>query len=112
AVQSYPAGDSPYAVAVGGFDGDGRLDLAVVNNSGLGTVSVLLGNGDGSFQAWQSYTVGVQPTSVAVGDFNGDGIPDLVVANSSPLKITGTVSVLLGTGKGMFAAATDYFVAI
>src|SRR6266568_3692398 len=61
---------SSFSVAVGDFNGDGKPDLAAVNVSGL---IVLLGNGDGTFQAAASYTVGDNPRSVTVGDFNGDG---------------------------------------
>ena len=69
-----------------------------------GTVSVLLGNGDGTFQAAVNYGAGTNPNSVAVGDFNGDGKPDLAVANGG----SNTVSVLLGNGDGTFQAAVTY----
>jgi hypothetical protein len=99
----YAVGDYPGAVAVGDFTGDGTPDLAVAN-AGSGTVSVLLGNGDGSFQTAVNYDVGGFPTSVAVGDVNGDGLPDLAVANSG----SNTVSVLLGNGDGSFQAARSF----
>ena len=82
---------------MGDFNSDGALDLAVANNANPGTVSILLGNGNGSFQAAKSYPTDQAPKSVAVGDFNGDGIPDLVTANNF-----GTLSVLLGNGDGSF----------
>jgi hypothetical protein len=96
-------GSKPYALATGDFTANGKTDLAVAN-FGDGTVSVLLGVGNGSFNAapGSPITVGSQPTSVAVGDFSGDGTPDLAVANSS----SNTVSVLLGTGNGAFTAAS------
>ncbi|MHC5768441.1 MAG: FG-GAP-like repeat-containing protein [Nostoc sp.] len=90
------------SVAVGDFNGDGKLDLAVANN-GSKTVSVLLGNGTGGFAAATNFTVGTNPRSVTVGDFNGDGKLDLATANFG----SNTVSVLLGTGTGGFAAATN-----
>src|SRR5215469_6335377 len=80
AAVNYAVGTTPYSVAVGDFNGDGRADLAVANE-GSGTVSVLLGNGDGTFQAAVNYAVGTTPGSVAVGDFNGDGKADLAVTN-------------------------------
>src|SRR6516225_6697697 len=88
---AFPAGSGPVSVAVGDFNGDGTPDLAVAN-IGSNTVSVLLGNGDGRFQAARNFGVGSYPSSLAVGDFNGDGTPDLAVANAG----SGNVSVLLG----------------
>jgi hypothetical protein len=82
-------------VAVGDVNGDGTLDLAVANY-GSNTVSVLLGTGDGSFQAARNFAAGSGPGSVAVGDVNGDGTLDLAVAGS------GGVRVLLGNGDGTF----------
>jgi hypothetical protein len=66
--------------AVGDFNGDGLLDLAVTNFYS-DNVSVLLGNGDGSFNEAGDFGVGSQPLFVAVGDFDGDGLLDLAVAN-------------------------------
>ena len=71
----------PTAVAVGDFNGDGNLDLAVVNSGG-NNVTILLGDGTGNFTAAASSPpTGQHPGSVAVGDFNGDGKLDLAVAN-------------------------------
>jgi len=67
-------------------------------------VSVLLGNGNGTFAAKRDYETGDTPRSVALGDLNGDGKPDIVTANFS----SNTVSVLLGNGNGTFAAKRDY----
>src|ERR1022692_2836071 len=69
---NYGAGSYPRSVAVGGFNGDGKPDLAVANYNS-DAVSVLLGNGDGTFQAAVNYGAGSSPESVTVGDFNGDG---------------------------------------
>src|SRR5207245_3543929 len=90
-------------IAVGDFNGDGKLDLAVTDNAN-NTVSVLLGNGDGTFQAAQTVPVGTNPALVAVGDFNGDGKPDLAVSN----VVSNTVSVLLGNGDGTFLPALNF----
>jgi hypothetical protein len=105
---NYPAGIHPYSVAVGDFNGDGKPDLAVANNDYPypGTVSVLLGQGDGTFLPAQAFPAGSWPASVAVGDFNGDGILDLAVANS--IQFNGTVSVLLGQGDGTFLPAQAF----
>ena len=88
--RDFAAGFAPLSVAVGDFNGDGVEDLAVANHSS-NNVSVLLGNGDGSFQAALDFGAGSSPRSVAVGDFNGDGRPDLAVANEN----SNNVSVLI-----------------
>ena len=95
----------PLSVAVGDFNGDGKPDLAVANEAS-GNVSVLLGNGDGSFQAAQDFAAGDTPVFVAVGDFNGDGVEDLAVANLD--VSSNNVSVLLGIGDGSFQTAQDF----
>jgi len=99
---TYSVGSGPTAVAVGNFNGDGYPDLAVTNG-GDNTVSVLLGNNDGTFQSAVNSSVGNSPTALAVGNFNGDGYPDLAVANG----VDNTVSVLIGNGDGTFGAATN-----
>jgi predicted dienelactone hydrolase len=91
------------SVAVGDFNGDGRLDLALADWDG-GALSVMLGNGNGTFQAAVSYNAGADAGSVAVGDFNGDGKLDVVVANG----FSKNVSVLLGNGDGTFHPAVNY----
>jgi hypothetical protein len=78
-------------VAVGDFNGDGNLDLAVANSYST-AVSILLGTGTGSFGAKTDFGTGFSPGRVAVGDFNGDGKLDLAV------PIGGPVSILLNTG--------------
>jgi hypothetical protein len=97
---------SNVALAVADVNGDGKPDIVTANTPGFryatvsdGSVSVLLGNGDGTFQLQKTFPVGVQPYSVAVADLNGDGRPDIVTANKSE----NTVSVLMGHGDGSFA---------
>ncbi len=85
------AGGGPLSVAVGDFNGDGIQDLAVANSGFPYNVSVLVGNGDGTFQAAMNFSAGREPRSVAVGDFNGDGKQDLAVANRG----SNNVSVLI-----------------
>jgi hypothetical protein len=108
AKNDYATAGGPTCVAIGDLNGDGRSDLAVASyTSGpvtVSSVSVLLGNGDGTFGARNDYSTGDFPVSVAIGDLNADGKPDLVVANNGPA----TVSVLLGNGDGTFGAKSDY----
>jgi hypothetical protein len=105
--QNIDVGPSPFAVAVGDFNGDGIPDLAVTHAqpdpSDLNTVSILLGNGDGTFRAAGDLQVGTDPRGIAVGDFLNNGKLDLVTANGT----SDTVSVLLGNGDGTFQAAIN-----
>jgi hypothetical protein len=116
----YDAGTDPTIkvpvmwVAAGDFNRDGKLDLVVANKGTIAnnftdsSVSVLLGNGDGTFQAAAEYGPVVNSYCVAVGDFNGDGNLDLAVANSGSLHVGAGVSVLLGNGDGTFQSAVTY----
>src|SRR5262249_21247752 len=99
----FGAGANPSSVALGDFNGDGKIDLAVAN-SASGNVSILLGTGTGTFGAATNFAVGTTPVSVAVGDFNGDSKLDLAVANQD----SQTISILLGNGAGSFSGATNF----
>jgi Bacterial Ig-like domain (group 3)/Chitobiase/beta-hexosaminidase C-terminal domain/FG-GAP-like repeat len=98
ATSAYSVGHIPLGIAAGDFNEDGIPDLASTN-LGDGTVTIALGNGDGTFTSRSTHYLGSNPAGLAVGDFNGDGIPDLAVANYSG----NTVTVLLGNGDGTFA---------
>ena len=90
-------------MGIGDFNRDGKADLAIANNSS-NTVSILLGNGDGTFNTKIDFPVGKNPQSVAIGDFNGDGKLDLTTANSG----SNNVSILLGNGVGGFGTKIDF----
>jgi hypothetical protein len=76
---TYATGSFPSAPVGADFNGDKKLDLAVVNGN-AGTISIPLGNGDGTFQTRTDYAVGQAPVGIVVADFNRDGHVDLVVA--------------------------------
>jgi hypothetical protein len=103
------AGFDPDGIAVGDFNGDGKADVAVTSlpatYGGTSSVTILLGNGDGSFTAAPSIVnVGNTAAAIVTGDFNGDGIPDLATESLGGLPNNG-VSVFLGNGDGTFTAA-------
>ena len=104
---TYPVGGNPFAVAVGDFNGDSIPDLAVANaaqsgpNNGL--VSILIGNGDGTFKAAVNYdSGGNEPSHIAIGDFNADGKLDLVVTNFGGGEGVSNLVLFLGNGDGTF----------
>jgi hypothetical protein len=93
----YPVGHQPTSVAVGGFNGDKRLDLAVSNSDMVdNTTSILLGNGDGTFQNQIRCLIGGSPFFVITADFNNDSKLDLAVT------LDHDVGILLGNGDGTF----------
>ncbi len=104
----YATGSQPEAVVVADFDKDGYLDLAITNGSpntqSGGSVSILLGNGNGTFESKVDYAVGSNPYGIALGDFDQDGNLDLAVVNTS----SNTVSILISNGDGTFKAKVDY----
>jgi hypothetical protein len=97
APQPFNVGGSPSAVAVGDFNGDSKLDIVTANGPNS-SVSVLLGNGNGTFGTAQNYAVVGTPNSIALGDFNGDGKLDIVTAGTE-------LDVLQNNGDGTFGAA-------
>jgi hypothetical protein len=96
-------GTQPIAVARGDFNNDGWVDWAVANQ-GADSVSILLGNGDGSFQAASTVVVGANPYALATGFIDQDGNADLAVAVSG----ANAVVILAGNGSGGFAAPVSY----
>jgi hypothetical protein len=103
---SYPVGNYPTALAIGTLTASGALDIAVTNTGlggAAGTVSILINNGNGTFQSAASPTTGVAPVALAAADLNGDNIVDLAVVYGSTTN-TG-VSLLFGNGDGSFQSA-------
>jgi len=101
-------GANPQGIAVGDFNGDGKEDLAIVNTP-EDSVTILLGNGDGTFTPTPGSPINLgnnlQPVAVVVGDFNNDDNLDLAVANETD----NSVSILLGDGHGGFTVVGSRF---
>src|SRR5262249_17175040 len=106
---TFAVGQFPGGIAAGDFNGDGHLDLAVTDGGSSqgqhgNTVAVLLGTGNGQFQAASFIPVAAAPIGVAVADLNHDGKLDITVTNSG----TDEVSVLLGKGDGSFQTPATF----
>jgi len=101
--QYYLVNGACCGIAIADLNGDGKPDIAVISSDSAGeTVSVLLGNGDGTFQPSVAYPIGKGNGGPVVGDFNGDHKPDLAVVASN----TNVVTVLLNTGVVSFSPTT------
>ena len=106
-------GKKPVAIVASDFNADNKVDLADANHDD-NTVSIFLGNGDGTFVSNGTLTTGLGPIALVTADFNNDSIPDLAVVNGSD----GTVSIFLGNGdatftlKGAFATGKNPVAAV
>jgi streptogramin lyase len=104
---TYDTGDGsqPHSVAIGDFNNDGRLDIAVANY-GTDNIGIFLGHGNGIFDIVKKNRIrtGSAPYSIAVDDFNNDHHLDIVVADSG----TDTITILFGYGNGTFAIGRIY----
>jgi hypothetical protein len=100
----FAVGKFPVAIASADLNGDSHTDLVIVNQAD-NTISVLLGNGDGTFTSAPNspLATGQAPTAVTIADFNGDSLPDIAVTDPQ----TDSVSVYLGIGQGLFAPAFE-----
>src|SRR5579862_3562755 len=103
AAHSMPIGETPSQIVNADFNGDGNIDLAVVDASiSSKTINIELGDGKGNFAQKASYTYVDTPTSIVAADFNHDGHIDIAFTDSI------MVSVMLGNGDGTFQAAVNY----
>jgi hypothetical protein len=112
-IMTYPVGLNPGSIVIGDFNGDGRPDLVVANagnptSGDDGNVSILLGNGDGTFQSAVSFNAGKNPWSIATGDFNHDGKLDLAIRDGGESAVT----ILLGNGDGTFQDPVKFTVGL
>src|SRR5262249_25569560 len=108
APNTFPAGIDPLAVAVGDFNGDGHLDLVVTEGGGSTSVSLLLGNGDGTFQAPIQIPPAAEALSLAVGHCHHPNIADLATTDLQNNR----VNVMLGNGNGTFQPPVSYAVGL
>ena len=104
---NYTVGSNPRSCALGDLNGDGKQDIAVVNNSSH-NISVLLGVGDGTFGAKTDYAAVPGPYAVVTVDLNGDGKLDIVAASGGFSGGSNHVSVFLGNGDGTLQSRVDY----
>jgi hypothetical protein len=104
---SAPVAITPEFLGAGDFNQDGKTDIATSNKE-ANSVSVLLGNGNGTFQTATTFAVGSTPLGIAVADLNKDGSLDLAVANLGGLSTPSSITVLYGNGNGTFTQAPSF----
>lgn len=107
---TFPLGSGPVAASLADVNGDGKLDLLVLNRDDK-TLTTMLGAGDGSFGKAQTLTLAASPEAIYVGDLNGDGKADIAIASDCGQKTCtqpGAVDVWLGRGDGTYAKAASY----
>jgi hypothetical protein len=103
APKTFSAGGGVQYVVTADFNGDGKIDVATTGfEQGGSIVSILLGNGDGTFGAATTYALAQNPAAMVVGDFNGDGHPDLVVSGDFGTQ------VLMNNGSGTFTVMASF----
>ncbi|MEG4470331.1 FG-GAP-like repeat-containing protein, partial [Microcoleus sp. AT9_B5] len=112
---TFTSGALPSDLSIGDFNGDGKPDLAVANDTSSGSASILLnttapGATTPTFATQVAFPAGSYPREVSIGDFNGDGRPDLALANSN----SNNVSILLnttptGATTPTFAPKVDFY---
>ena len=109
----FVVGNHPDSLVVADVNGDGRPDIITANGegwSGPGSVSVLLGRGDGTFETAKTFPTAQGPKGIVVADFNGDNHPDIATAISGGWRETNQVNVLFGHGDGTFDPPASYTV--
>ena len=100
-------GNNPYGLIATDLNGDGKLDLIAANSPpiGNGSISALLGNGNGTFQSAINTTVGTRPRYFAAGDFNRDGRQDLALTQTVS---DNNLRILFGNGSGGFSSQATF----
>ncbi len=102
--QTFAAGSSPSSVALSDVNHDGQIDIVVANNTNpVGTVSVLFGNGNGTFQTLHTYATAGFLSSAALADVNGDGAVDIIISSNNA---TPSIGILLATSFNRFTGQT------